>query len=79
MIKCQKVSEAAIRGALSKDVFLKVSENSQENTCARQSLFLHKVVGHRPETSFKKRLWYKCFPANLAKFQRTPFLQNTSG
>ena len=27
----------------------------------------------------KKRLWHKCFPVNLAKFLRTPFLHNTSG
>ena len=27
----------------------------------------------------KKRLWYNCFPVNLAKFLKTPFLQNTSG
>ena len=27
----------------------------------------------------KKRLWHKCFPLNLAKFVRTPFLQNNSG
>ena len=25
-----------------------------------------------------KRLWYRRFPVNLAKFLRTPFLQNTS-
>ena len=23
--------------------------------------------------------WYRCFPVNYAKFQRTPFLQKTSG
>ena len=27
----------------------------------------------------KKRLWYRCFPVNFAKFLRAPFLQNTSG
>ena len=27
----------------------------------------------------KKRLCHRCFPANFAKFLRTPFLQNTSG
>ena len=26
-----------------------------------------------------QRLWHRCFPVNLAKFLRTPFLQNTSG
>ena len=28
-----------------------------------------------PRTSFiKKKLWHRCFPVNLAKFLRTPFL-----
>ena len=27
----------------------------------------------------KKRLWHKCFLVNLAKFIKTPFLQNNSG
>ena len=43
-----------------------------------QSLFFNKVAG-RPVTLLKKRLWYRCFPVNFAKFLRTPFLQNTSG
>ena len=47
-----------------KNMFLEISQNSQENTCA---------------TLFKKRLWRRCFPVNFAKFLRTPFLQNSSG
>ena len=43
-----------------------------------QSLFFNKVAGLRPATLFKKRLWRRCFPANFAKFLRTPFLQKTS-
>ena len=46
-------------------MFLKISQISQENTCARVSLL-------------KKRLWRNRFPVNFAKFLRTPFLQNTS-
>ena len=38
-----------------------------------QSLFFN--IGLRPATLLKKR----CFPVNFAKFQRTPFLQNSSG
>ena len=38
-----------------------------------QSLFFNKVVGLRPETLSKKRLWHRCFPVNFAKFLRTPF------
>ena len=48
-------------------VFLKISQNSQQNTCARVS-FLNKVAGPRPATLLKKGVWRKCFPLNLAKF-----------
>ena len=50
-----------------KKVFIKISQNLQENTCARDS-FLIKL-----QFLIKKRLWYRCFPANFAKFQRTSF------
>ena len=44
-----------------------------------QSLFFNKVSDLRPATLLKKRLWHRCFPVNLAKFLRKPFLQDTSG
>ena len=44
-----------------KNVFLEMSQNSQENTCARVSFLL------------KNRLWHRSFPVNFAKFLRTPF------
>ena len=40
---------------------------------------LNKVAGLTPATLLKKRLWHMCFPANFAKFLRTPVLRNTSG
>ena len=40
--------------------------------CLCQSLFFNKVAGLRPPTLLKKRLWYKCFPVNFAKFLITP-------
>ena len=49
-------------------VFLKISQNSQENTC----LFL-KAADLRPATLLKKRLWHRCFPVDFAKFLRTTF------
>ena len=58
-----------------KNVFLeRCSQNSQEKTCVRDSILikLH-------SSGCKKKLRHKCFPVNLAKFLRTPFLQNTSG
>ena len=55
-----------------KKIFLKISQNSQENTCTRASFF-KKVAGLRPATLLQKRLWYRCFPMNFEKFLRTPF------
>ena len=57
-----------------KKVFLEISQNSQESTCARDS-FLIKLQA----TLLKKSLWHRSFPVNFAKFLRTAFLQNTSG
>ena len=67
--------EAATRDALKEKMFLEISQNSQENTCARVHFF-KKLQG--PATLLKKRPWYMCFPVNFSKFLRTPFLQNTS-
>ena len=61
-----------------KKVFLKVWQNSQENTCARVS-FLIKLQAWGLQLYLKKRLWPRCFAVNFVKFFRTPFLQNTSG
>ena len=57
-----------------KDMFLEISQNSQGNTCARDS-FLIKLL---PATLLKKTLRHSCFPVNFEKFLRTPFLRNTS-
>ena len=54
---------------LFKKVFLEISGNSQENTCARD--FFHKVS--KPATLLKNSLWHRCFTVNFAKFLRTPF------
>ena len=52
-----------------KKLFLKISQISQEITCARVS-FLMKLPSW-PATSLKKRLWHRCFPLNFEKFLRT--------
>ena len=57
------VSEVLIRRCSVKMVFLEISQNSQENTCARVSFL-------------KKILWHRCFPVNFSKFIRTPFLRD---
>ena len=68
-------------------MLLEISQNSQENNCARVS-FLIKLCARvsfliklqaPPATLLKKRLWHRCFPVNFPKFLRTPFSQNTSG
>ena len=51
-------------------MFLEISLNSQDNTCARIS-FLIKL---QALICKKKRYWHKCFHVNFAKFLRTPFL-----
>ena len=51
--------------------FLKIFQNSQENTFARVPFLI--VAGLRPATLFKKRIWQRCFPVNFAKILRTPF------
>ena len=56
-------------------MLLEISQNSQENNCARVS-FLTKL---QVATLFKKGYWHRCFPVNFAKFLRTTFLKNTSG
>ena len=71
--------EATTSGVLWKKVFLEMSQNSQENTCARVSFLIKlQASGLRPATLLKKRLWHWCFPVNFVTFLRTPFLQNTS-
>ena len=60
-------SETATGGVLWKKVFLKISQNSQKNTCATVAFLI------------KKRPWHRCFRVNFAKFLRKPFWQNISG
>ena len=56
-----KYSEAVARRCSVKKVFLEISQNSQENTCARVCNFV------------KKETLAQVFPVNFAKFLRTPF------
>ena len=52
-------------GVLYKNLFSKILQNSQENTCVGVSLW-------------KKRLWRTCFLLNFAKFLRIPFFYRTA-
>ena len=60
-----------------KKVFLKYSQKSQENTCVGVSFFIK--LQTRSLQIYYKRLQHRCFPANFAKFLRTPFSENTFG
>ena len=53
--------EAVVNSCSVKKAFFEISQNSQENACARVSFL-------------KKRLWHRCFPVNFATFLRTFFL-----
>ena len=57
------IPEAVVQRCSVKKVFLKNSQNSQENTCARVS-FLIKFQA--------ERLWHRCFPVNFVEFLKTP-------
>ena len=46
-----------------KRLFLKFSQNSQENTCARVSFLIKLQAWDLKE--IKKRLWHKCFSSLL--------------
>ena len=49
-------------------MFLKISQNSQGDTCAEVSFSLK-----LPAILLKKRIQHRCFPVNFVKFIRTLF------
>ena len=70
-------AEAVVQSCSVKKVFLEISQNSQENTCARVSFLIKlQASGLSPTTLLKKRLWHRCFPVNFVKFLRTLFFTN---
>ena len=69
-----RLTEAATGGILLKNVFLEISQNSQENTYVRVS-FLVKLQVWGLQLYLKNRLWHRCFLVTFAKFRRTPFLK----
>ena len=58
-----------------KKVFLEISQNSQENTCARVSFLIKLQV--RPATLLKKRLWHRCFAVKFCKISKKTFSYRT--
>ena len=63
---------------LQKSTFIRSSHQCysiKKTTCARGSLLIKEEFSNL----FKKKLWYRYFSMNLAKYLKsTPFLQNTS-
>ena len=70
--------EAVVIRCSVKKVFLEISQNSQENTCARAS-FLIKLQASGLQLYQKRDSAHSCFPVNFTKFLRHLFLQNISG
>ena len=60
-------SETVGRSCSIKMVFLKISQNSQENTCTRV-YFLISLLALRVQ-----RLWHRCFPVTFPKILKTSF------
>ena len=60
-------------GVLKKGVLRNFVKFTGKHLC--QILFLNKVVGLRPATLLKTRLWHRSLPLNFAKFLRTPLLK----
>ena len=69
----QQDKEAVAQRCSIKKVFLKILQNSQENTCARAS-FLIKLQAEACNFIEKETLAQVYFPVNFPKFLRTPFL-----
>ena len=55
-----------------KEMFLETLQNSQENTCARDSFF-NKVVDLQHATLLKKRLWHRCFFCEFCEISKNTF------
>ena len=74
-INFAKITEAVVRRCSFKKMFLEISQNSQENTCARvcKATLLKSHFG-KACNFIKKEILAQCFPVNFAKFLRTPFL-----
>ena len=77
--KFLKSIETAAQRCSVKKVFLEISQNSPENTCARVSILIKSCRPEtlRPTTLLKKRLWHRCLPVKFAKFLRIPFFTKT--
>ena len=70
-------SEIVPRRSSITKVFLKILQNSLENTCAGVS-FAIKLQAESLCNLIKRRLQYRCFPVNFEKSLRTSTLQTSA-
>ena len=68
-------SEAAIRGVLKRKLFLEISQNSQENTCARVSSLI-KLQGSMCNF-IKKETLAQVFSCKFCQIYKNRFLHRT--
>ena len=63
------------RGVLWKKMFLKISQNSQQNTCARVPFLINFPASGLQlyQKKKKKKDWHSCFLTNFVKFLRLFF------
>ena len=72
-----QIIEAVTRGALLKKMFLKISKNSQEDTCP--SFFFNKVADMKPELYLKRNAGTGAFLWILRKFYKNTFYRTFPG
>ena len=71
-----QILEAVVQLCSVKKVFLKISQNSQKNTCVRVSFF-NKVAGLRLATLLKKKLLAQVFSCENCEISKNTLLYKT--
>ena len=70
--------EHLFRSCSVKNVFSEISQNLQENTCARVSFLINmQASGLSPATLSKKRLWHRCFSCEFCEIFKNTFSYRT--
>ena len=73
-------ADAVARRCSVKKVFLEIWQNSQENTCACQSLYFNKVAGLKSATLLKWRLWHaQVFSCEFCQISKSTFFHTFGG
>ena len=77
-LKIDHILEAVVQWCSVKKVFLEISKNSQENTCARVSFLIKlQVSGRRPATLLKMRPWNNGVSCEFCEISKNTFLYRT--